>query len=161
MNRIMFIGQAMPRGKRDPHDWPSLNVWLYSLNLSHEQIVNNFHYSALVDYFPGSKGSSHIVPTHNEIVKEQERLKKDIFTFDPDIIVPSGRLSIAYCFNEAVKPLKEYIGKTFNINPYDFSFKEILVIPLPHPSGASTWYHKKEHKDLLNKALQAIKANLS
>lgn len=59
MRRVIFIGQAMPRVKRHPHDWPSLNKWLYSIGITDDQIKNNFCYSALVDYFPGSNGKSH------------------------------------------------------------------------------------------------------
>lgn len=55
MKRIMFIGQAMPRLKRDLHDWPSLNIWLYSIGLTNDKIKKYFFYSALVDYFPGAK----------------------------------------------------------------------------------------------------------
>lgn len=157
MKRVLFIGQAMPRMKRDPHDWPTLNAWLYSIGLKHEDIISNFLYSALVDYFPGSKGSSHIVPTPTEILKERDRLKETVIMFNPAIVVPIGRLSIAYCFNEKTKPLNTYIGNSFQIDPYGFLGREVTAIPLPHPSGASTWYHNPDHKKLLQKALEQLR----
>jgi len=160
MKRTIFIGQAMPRKKNDLHDWPSLNSWLYSINLTHEQIVANCYYSALVDYFPGVKGSSHRVPSHEEIVEEQDRLKNTILTFGPEIVVPIGRQSIAYCLGEKVGPLTGYIGRSFEVDPFGLLDKKMPVIPLPHPSGASTWYHKSEHKELLKKALRVLRISL-
>ena len=160
MKRAIFIGQAMPRFKRHPHDWPSLNSWLYSLKLTDNQIKKNFFYSALVDYFPGSKGGGHNVPSRGEINKERKRLKGTINKFKPDIVIPIGKLSIAYCLETNEPFLKNYIGKSFVANPYGLMDKEVLIIPLPHPSGASTWHKKEENRRLLKKALGLLKSNL-
>jgi uracil-DNA glycosylase len=160
MKSVIFVGQAMPAVKRHPHHWPSLNLWLYSIGLTDENIQKNFLYTALVDYFPGYKGKSHKVPTKIEIEKEIERLKKTINDFKPDILVCIGRLSIANCFGEKNIVLNNYIGKSYKLNPYDLYIKEISVIPLPHPSGASTWRHKPENKILLQKALNILKEQL-
>ncbi len=157
MKRCIFIGQAMPRFKKDPHDWPSLNSWLYSIDIREDQIRNYFLYSALVDYFPGTNGRSHRIPTEKEIKIERLRLKATIRNFGPEVVVPIGRLSISYCFNDKTKPLKEYIGNIFNINPYGLMVKKTIVIPFPHPSGASTWYRIKKNRELLEKALGILK----
>jgi len=161
MKRCIFIGQAMPRVKRDPYDWPSLNLWLSSIGISKDQIRENFLYSALVNYFPGALNGSHKVPTKVEIEKERKRLVSTIKNFKPEIVVPIGKLSISYCLEEKVEKLNDYIGKTYNANPYKVLGSETLIIPLPHPSGASTWRHKPENKVLLNKALEFLKTNLS
>jgi uracil-DNA glycosylase len=161
MKKCIFIGQAMPRYKNNPHDWPSLNSWLYAIGITDEQIQEHFYYSALVNYFPGSHNGSHRVPTKLEIKKDHTRLINTIKSFNPDIIVPIGRLSISNCLGEKVKALKSYIGKTYKIDPYKALGNEWLVIPLPHPSGASTWRYKKGNKLLLNKALSLSKMYLS
>jgi len=158
MRRCIFIGQAMPRVKRDPHDWPSLNLWLSSIDISKDQIRENFLYSALVNYFPGALNGTHLVPTKVEIEKERKRLVSTIKNFEPEIVVPIGKLSISYCLGEKVVKLNDYIGKTYNANPYNAMESEILIIPLPHPSGASTWRHKPENKVLLEKALELLKS---
>ena len=160
MKKTVFIGQAMPRVKSHPHDWPSLNQWLYSIGLTDELIRKNFLYSALVDYFPGAMNGSHIVPAKNDIDKERDRLISTITSFNPEIVVPIGRLSISYCLNEKVKPLADNIGRIYITNPYIAIKKELIVIPLPHPSGASTWSHKKENKILLKRALKLLKNEL-
>ena len=160
MKRVIFIGQAMPRFKKDLHDWQSLNSWLYSIKISDDQIKENFFYSALVDYFPGAEKGSHLIPTLAEIKKERSRLRKTIKDFDPQIVVTIGKLSLSHCLQNEINLLNEYIGKIYKIDPYGLFGKEILVIPLPHPSGASTWRHKPENRKLLLKALELLKSNL-
>ena len=160
MNKTIFIGQAMPRVKMDPHDWPSLNRWLYSIGIDDAIIKEKFLYSALVNYFPGAKNGSHVVPSKEEIEDERRRLVKTILSFNPKLLVPVGRISISYCLDQKVTPLKNHIGKIYKIDPYLAMKRRILVIPFPHPSGASSWKHKKENKILLHKALTLLKNNL-
>jgi len=160
MKRIIFIGQAMPRVKRYPHDWPSLNKWLYSIGISDDQIDKYFCYSALIDYFPGSKNGSHLVPTEEEIKKERLRLAKTIKDFNPELVVTIGKLSMEHCLRVEANLLKDVIGRKFNTDPYGLIGKKLDIIPLPHPSGASTWRHNPENKKLLNKALRLLKENL-
>ncbi|OGM32564.1 hypothetical protein A3D00_03505 [Candidatus Woesebacteria bacterium RIFCSPHIGHO2_02_FULL_38_9] len=151
----------MPRFKRDLHDWPSLNSWLNKIGISDREIRENFFYSALVNYFPGQKNGTHRVPTNLEIERERRRLVDTIKNFNPEIVVPIGKLSISYCLDEKVEKLRDYIGKNYNVNPYKALNEDLLVIPLPHPSGASTWRHKHENMILLKKALKFLKTNLS
>jgi len=160
MKRAIFIGQAMPRYKGTPHDWKSLNLWLYSIGITDDLIKKYFYYSALVDYFPGAKGSSHRVPSKSEIQNERNRLINAITRFAPQIVVPVGKLSISYCLNTRVGKLEEFVGKKYLTNPYQALNSTCAVIPFPHPSGASTWRHKETNKDLLKKALKLLKSEL-
>ncbi len=160
MKRVIFIGQAMPRRKEYQHDWKSLNSWLYSIGLTDEHIRKYFFYSALVDYFPGAKNGSHLVPTEEQIEKERPRLQKTIRDFDPQVVVTVGKHSLEHCLGVKIDLLKNFIGKTFKVDPYELLGREILIIPLPHPSGASTWRHKPENKKLLVKALRLLMENL-
>lgn len=157
MRRTIFIGQAMPRIKKDPHDWPSLNNWLSTIDVSPDQIKDHFLYSALVDYFPGAKNGSHLIPTKQEIANERNRLATALNDFKPEIVVPIGRLSIAYCLQKAVEPLTSNIGNVYTANPYGLMDYELTVVPLPHPSGASTWRYRENNIKLLNKALANLK----
>jgi len=161
MKKAVFVGQAMPRNKRHPHDWPSLNKWLYSVGFTKEEVEANFCYSALVDYFPGSKGGSHLVPREDEIEKERSRLKKVILSFNPECIVTVGKLSSAKCLNHKVSKLSDIIGREFSVDPYNMIGRRLQVIPLPHPSGASTWRHSPENQLLLTRALKLLRRSLS
>lgn len=162
MKKVLFIGQAMPlRKMANSHDWPSLNAWLYSLSITQDEIERNFLYSALADYFPGSKNGSHLVPTASEIAKEKPRLIKTIRDFNPSIVVPIGKLSISQCLKSDFKLLTEILGKIYQVDPYLALGHDLDVIPLPHPSGASTWHHHPAHKKLLSKSLDLLKSHLS
>ena len=151
----------MPRYKSDLHDWPSLNAWLFSIGVTERQIRKNFYYSALVDYFPGAKNGSHKVPTKSQIEKERKRLAETINNFNPDIVVPIGKLSISYCLNKRFNKLGGVIGKVYVVNPYNLFGRKLKVIPLPHPSGASTWLHNLANIKLFEKALELLRDYLS
>ncbi len=161
MKRAIFVGQAMPRFKADLHDWPSLNSWLYSISITHDQIQKYFFYSALVDYFPGAKNGSHRVPTLEEIKKERQRLKQTLRKFNPDLVVPIGKLSISHCLGREVNLLRDLIGQVFTADPYGLLSREVTIIPLPHPSGASTWRHRQENKKLLKHSLSLLKRGIA
>lgn len=161
MKRVIFVGQAMPRVKRNPHDWPTLNNWLYSIGITDDQINENFLYTALVNYFPGAKNGSHLVPTEEEIIKERKRLEKTIKDFNPEIVVSIGKLSLSHCLGCKINLLNEFIGKEFEVDPYGLVGRKIIVVPLPHPSGASTWRHNLENKKLLTESLNLLKNNLN
>ena len=151
----------MPRAKSHLHDWPSLNRWLYSLSFTDSDIQANFYYSALVDYFPGSLNGSHLVPTPDEISKERPRLKQTLLNFNPDVVVPIGALSISYCLNQKPQPLTSTLGQIYFADPYLLLDKIIPIVPLPHPSGASTWHHSPEHKLLLSNSLNLLLSNIT
>lgn len=157
----MFVGQAMPRVKRDPHDWPTLNNWLYTIGLSDTAIRSNFFYSALVDYFPGAKNGSHLVPTEEEIAKERKRLQRQLTVFNPEVVVTVGKLSAEKCLGVPIKLLSDVIGKSYQVDPYMLLGRTLLVVPLPHPSGASTWRHLAPNKILLTKSLQLLSEAIS
>jgi hypothetical protein len=52
------------------------------------------------------------------------------------------------------------IGNKFEANPYNLLGKDITIIPLPHPSGASTWVYQKKNRLLLDQALNLLKTEL-
>src|SRR4030042_2338441 len=160
MKKVIFVGQAMPRYKSNLHDWPSLNSWLYSIGLGNGQIKENFYYSALVDYFPGAKNGSHRVPSSSEIKKERRRLAKTIKDFNPKIVVTIGKLSLSNCLQQKIMLLDKFVGKIFRADPYGLLGRTVIIIPFPHPSGASTWHRKQANKKLLKKALGLLKENL-
>lgn len=135
-------------------------MWLYSIGVTDEQIRENFLYTALVDYFPGDKNGGHRVPGKIEISKEHDRLISTLRLFDPKLVVPIGKLSIANCLGQSFETLSENIGKVFEVDPYQALGFKVKVIPLPHPSGASTWRHKTQNKKLLIKALNLLSSSL-
>jgi len=69
----------------------------------------------------------------------------------PKLLIPVGKLAIAR-FLPAL-PLDELIGRTHEV---EHAGGSCIAIPLPHPSGASSWIHQGDHPVLLDQALRLI-----
>jgi uracil-DNA glycosylase len=65
--------------------------------------------------------------------------------------LPVGRLAIEQFLPP--KPLVDYIG---TVQRLERGGRRIDVIPLPHPSGASTWPRTEPGKTLTRRALRLI-----
>ncbi len=134
------------------------------INASTQSVLLGF--TAIYNKFPGSNKQGHFAPTHSQISGNRDNLKQTIEDFKPDLVIPIGKLSIEYCIygydqNKLRKiNMNEYIGKEFELDPYELTNTKIKIIPLPHPSGASTWFYIEGNKELLEKALMLIKNTL-
>jgi uracil-DNA glycosylase len=64
---------------------------------------------------------------------------------DPEVVAPVGKMAIERFFGRNRK-LVDIIGIRYQIDGR-------IVIPLPHPSGASAWIQKPEHQRLIQQAL--------
>jgi len=151
---IVFVGQA-PGDKEPvmgkPFAWTAgrnLFKWFGTLGVDEETFRDNVYMAAVCRCFPGKnpKGGDR-VPTDEEIANCAPWLEREIEICEPELIIPVGKLAIARFLPEA--PLVETIGKKH-------AWRSIDVIPLPHPSGASTWYHVEPGKTLTKKALALI-----
>ena len=65
----------------------------------------------------------------------------------PEIVVPVGRLAIRELLG--IGRLSETVGETFGHDG-------VVYVPLPHPSGVSTWVKVPENKDRLCRALAVL-----
>ncbi|MCU7938708.1 MAG: hypothetical protein KZQ64_15020 [gamma proteobacterium symbiont of Bathyaustriella thionipta] len=81
---------------------------------------------------------------------------KEIELLKPELIILVGKLAISQFMT--IKKLDEVIGKT---HPLSFNGHSFDVIPLPHPSGASTWPLKEPGTTLLQQAMKKIKQHPS
>ncbi|MEP7104132.1 MAG: uracil-DNA glycosylase family protein [Candidatus Dojkabacteria bacterium] len=159
--KIIFIGQAPPKTIRGrPFGRSALYKWFESVGITLDVVDECFEFGALIDYFPGLKGKSHAIPTIEQINEARPRLKEQLLKFNPQIVVPIGKLSIGECLDIENFNLSDYIGKEFSADPYKIFDRNLVVIPFPHPSGASTWIYQKGNKELLNKALKLINDHL-
>jgi uracil-DNA glycosylase len=162
MKSFAFVGQAMPKPPYpdQPFGRTKLYLWFESIGISEEYITNYFHFSALVSYFPGSKNGSHIVPSEKDILAELPLLKTFLDKTKPDVIVPIGKLAIGECLQQKIKSLEDIIGNKYFVDAFGLLGIPKTIIPLPHPSGASTWFYQDKNKKLLHKALLLLKSEL-
>ena len=151
---VLLVGQA-PGDKEPvlgkPFAWTAgknMFKWFGSLGVDEETFRDNVYMAAVCRCFPGKnpKGGDR-VPSEEEIANCAPWLEREIEINRPELIIPVGKLAIARFLPEA--PLTETIGKKH-------AWRGIDVIPLPHPSGASTWYHVEPGKTLTQKALALI-----
>lgn len=152
---ILLIGQAP--GDREgalgrPFAWTAgktLFKWFESIGIAEHDFRRQVYMSAVCRCFPGKnpKGGDR-VPSKVEIATCSQWINREIELLQPELILPVGKLAISQYLE--VNKLVDVIGKQFKqcINGVD-----VDVIPLPHPSGASTWHRMTPGKELLEKAL--------
>jgi uracil-DNA glycosylase len=78
-------------------------------------------------------------------------LQRELGRLRPATVIAVGNLAIGRFLEPA--PLKERVGRAFRLGSPEFD-----LVPLPHPSGRSTWFHRPEHQQLLDQGLAALAA---
>ena len=152
---ILLIGQAPGDKEGDlgrPFAWTAgktLFKWFESIGITEQDFREQVYMSAVCRCFPGKnpKGGDR-VPGKDEIETCSRWINKEIELLQPKLILPVGKLAISQYLE--VNKLVDVIGQQFRscVNGLD-----VDIIPLPHPSGASTWHRMSPGKELLEKAL--------
>ena len=155
---VLLVGQA-PGDKEPlagkPFAWTAgknLFKWFAQLGVDEETFRDNVYMAAVCRCFPGKnpKGGDR-VPSDQEVANCAPWLERELEIGRPDLIIPVGKLAIARFLPAA--PLADTIGR---VHPWKHGRRTIDVIPLPHPSGASTWYHVEPGKSLTRQALALV-----
>jgi len=92
------------------------------------------------------------VPDKVEISACSSWLNREFEILRPQLILPVGKLAILQ-FLPKVGKLVDIIGQQHVI---EYSGLKTDIIPLPHPSGASTWHQSDPGKQLTLDALGLI-----
>ena len=163
ISKILLVGQApgIKEGEfNKPFAWTAgktLFKWFSTIGLSEEEFRSYVYMAAVCRCFPGknSKGGDR-VPSEQEIQNCSKWLQKETKLLQPELILPVGKLAISQFIG--FNTLKEVVGKSYKI---DYHGLEVDLIPLPHPSGASTWHRMEPGKTLLGKALRLVSKHLA
>jgi len=158
-SQIMLIGQA-PGDKepqlQKPFAWTAgktLFKWFDQIGLDEDTFRQQVYIAAVCRCFPGKnpKGGDR-VPNPDEIAACRVWLDRELALNQPELLLPVGKLAI----NQFIKvdKLVDVIGQQHRV---PLNGREVDVIPLPHPSGASTWHRKEPGISLLQQALTLIK----
>jgi uracil-DNA glycosylase len=156
---VFLLGQAPgPHEARlgRPFAWTAgktLFRWLEQATGAGEAEVRAaFYISAVARGFPGkARGGGDRVPTPAEIERWRPFILGELDILRPRLVVPIGRLAIGEVLGP--RPLAEVIGRAFQVTWHGHA---VEVIPLPHPSGASTWFKVEPGRTLLAVALQLL-----
>lgn len=159
MKRAFFIGQAPARpGSKHEVAGVYLRAWLYGIGLTEEAIQSTCRFDALAAQFPGHTKAGHLAPTPADIQAHRPQLIAALREWQPDIVVPVGKMAIHTLIGQSQQPLTEIIGKRYTINPLDALTAPVACIPIPHPSGRSVW--NVQHPTLIARALTLLQQEL-
>ncbi len=160
MSKVILVGQAPgPRegsfGK--PFAWTAgktLFRWFEeSMGVPEETFRERIYMAAVARCFPGkAKGGGDRKPDPGEIERCRRYLEEEVAILEPDLVLAVGTLAIYEVLGReaAKKKLDELVGR---IERATWHGREVDVIALPHPSGASPWHKMEPGKTLLAKAL--------
>jgi uracil-DNA glycosylase len=155
---VLLIGQAP--GAREgvlgrPFAWTAgkqLFKWFAGLGVGEPEFRARVYMAAVCRCFPGKRPrGGDREPGPEEIDACSHWLDREIELLRPRLVLPVGRLAIASLLGPA--PLADVIGRLHRARRAERLFD---VIPLPHPSGASTWWKRDPGKGLLALALGEI-----
>jgi uracil-DNA glycosylase len=159
LSKVYLVGQAP--GPREgafgrPFAWTAgkrMFGWFETIGINEAQFRSLAYVSAVCRCFPGkAKQGGDRVPSPLEIKECSRWMQKELDMLQPELVIAVGRLAIEQ-FLPDKKPLSEIIGKQFRVEAFGHTFD---LIALPHPSGASTWFHREPGKTLLYIALQLM-----
>lgn len=164
ISEIMLIGQAPgikegPAGK--PFAWTAGKTmfgWFASIGIEEAAFRERVYMAAVCRCFPGKHprgGGGDRVPDAEEIARCSSHLATEVKILRPTLVVPVGKLAIAQLLPELAQ-LTDAVGQRHRATWHDHS---VDVIPLPHPSGASTWHRMEPGKSLLAAALRELAAH--
>jgi uracil-DNA glycosylase len=159
-SRVILVGQAPgPRegsfGK--PFAWTAGRTmfgWFEgALGIDEETFRARVYMAAVARCFPGkASGGGDRRPDAEEVARCEVWLSREAAILKPELVVAVGTLAIERV--TGVKgPLVEIVGTTRRARWYG---REVDVIALPHPSGASPWHKVEPGKALLGKALRDL-----
>ncbi|WP_150052090.1 MULTISPECIES: uracil-DNA glycosylase family protein [Methylomonas] len=155
---VLLVGQA-PGAKEGefgkPFAWTAgktLFGWFAGIGLDEAAFRRQVYMAAVCRCFPGkqAKGGDRL-PSPVEVANCSVWLQTEVELLRPQLVIPVGKLAIRQWL-EADK-LSDVIGRQFRLGLFGH---ETDLIPLPHPSGASTWHRSEPGKSLLAQALAAI-----
>ncbi|HEX4470274.1 MAG TPA: uracil-DNA glycosylase family protein [Gemmatimonadaceae bacterium] len=162
--RVMLVGQAPGRVESGGgrafagRAGKTLFRWLARAGLDETTAREHIYIAAITRCYPGPSpsGRGDRVPSTSERANCASWLESELKLVRPRLLVPVGRLAIERFLTG--RSLEELIGREHDI---DHAGGQCVAIPLPHPSGASSWIHQGNHGLLLSRSLQLIGARLA
>lgn len=160
-SRVLLIGQAP--GPREgsfgrPFAWTAgktLFRWLERATGKDEATIRkDVYFAAIARCFPGkAKGGGDRRPDEKEIAQCKPYLEREVAILAPELVLAVGSLAIEHVFGEKVK-LEDVVGHVMKTR---YHGRDVDVIALPHPSGASPWHKMEPGKSLLTRALRKVR----
>jgi len=160
--RMILVGQA-PGPKEKAVGRPfaftagtRMFSWFARLGASEEEFRRRVWMCAVIRCFPGrAPQGGDRPPAPEEIANCGPWLEEEIRIVKPLTVIAVGQPAIAKFLPEPAS-LQERVGRSFRVERATIGFD---VIPLPHPSGRSTWLVQPENQERLDRALELLAAS--
>jgi uracil-DNA glycosylase len=158
--RVMLVGQAPGQVEADGgkpfagRAGRTLFRWFEQAGIDEITARRKIYIAAVTRCYPGpsSSGRGDRVPSMEEQDACAGWLESELAIIRPRVIIPVGKLAIARFF--ADQPLDRLVGRSHMRDGR-------MLIPLPHPSGASSWIHQGNHPRLLEDALRLLEQHVT
>ena len=162
--RAMLVGQAPGKVETGGgrafagRAGKTLFRWFERIGLNEATARDGIYIAAVTRCYPGPSpsGRGDRVPSTSEQDNCASWLDDELRLIRPRLLIPVGRLAIERFLPRV--PLEELIGREHNIAR---AGQMMVAVPLPHPSGASSWIHQGTHGLLLSRALELIGTRLA
>jgi len=158
--RVMLVGQAP--GKSEFEDrrafagraGRTLFRWLERAGLDEATFRRDVYIAAITRCYPGPSpsGRGDRVPSPEEQAHCAPWLDAELDLIRPALIIPVGRLAIDR-FLES-EPLDRLVGRVHQARLHG---RAVKLIPLPHPSGASTWLNDAGRVELWRRGIELLR----
>jgi uracil-DNA glycosylase len=129
----------------------TLRRWL---ELEEDEFYATFYCASVTRCYPGralsGRGDRTPTPREQELCSFWRDWELELLR--PKLIVPVGGLAIRRLLG--ISSLAECIGQRYELN-------ETVVVPLPHPSGASSWLNSPENRELTARAATVVRTELA
>jgi uracil-DNA glycosylase len=157
--QIMLVGQAPGKVETGGgrafagRAGGTLFRWFERIGLDEATARERIYIAAITRCYPGpsASGRGDRVPSLSERSNCAGWLDDELALIRPRVLIPVGRLAMERFLPRL--PLEELIGREHDV---EYSGQRLVAIPLPHPSGASSWIHQRDHGTLLSRALELI-----
>jgi uracil-DNA glycosylase len=158
--RAMLVGQAPGKGEVEDRRafagraGRTLFRWLERAGLDESTFRREVYIAAITRCYPGpsASGRGDRVPTPEEQTHCAPWLDAELALIRPVLIIPVGRLAIDRFLDG--EPLDRLVGR---VHHAAMRGRRVTLIPLPHPSGASSWVNAPANRALLDRALEHLR----
>lgn len=157
--QVMLVGQAP--GKAEAAGGKAfagragrtLFRWIERTGIDEETFRRRVYIAAVTRCYPGpsASGRGDRVPSLVEQDACSKWLDAELRLIRPALVIPVGRLAMTKFLPNL--PLDQLIGRVHDV---EHAHGKARAIPLPHPSGASSWIHEGNHPQLLDGAIRLI-----
>jgi uracil-DNA glycosylase len=129
----------------------SLRRWL---ELDEDEFYAAFYCASVTRCYPGrpASGRGDRTPTPREQDLCSFWREWELELIRPRLVVPVGGLAARRLLG--LKSVSEFVGRRY-------AYGDAVVIPLPHPSGASAWLNSPANRQLVAQAAAMIRSELA